>query len=216
MVKRSSEWRKYKEEAIARLLRDKEIGYLDPDIWDLLSVFMNREKAFTYSSCSGRITIVDSVYPWSRKDSTLIYKNHFNLSTEELSRIVSRGGVRRLWLIVQGPILHVYTMDYEEAWIIIRVAREAGFKHSGILAENVKGILVELRTGIRMAHLLSASASSDDLERIATVANEVLKRGKEKKNLLRDVISSIRDDPVELRKDPEGQTELHNSVRKFP
>jgi len=36
----------------------------------------------------------------------------------------------------------------------LKVAREAGFKHSGILATNQKGVLVELRTGIRMVHLL--------------------------------------------------------------
>ncbi|BCS91665.1 tRNA(Phe) 7-((3-amino-3-carboxypropyl)-4-demethylwyosine(37)-N(4))-methyltransferase [Metallosphaera sp. J1] len=214
MLNRDSEWSRFKEEANARLLRDKEIGYLDPDIWDLLEAFMKRDKAFTYSSCSGRITVIDSFYPWSRKDSSVIYKNHLGLPGDELPRIVERKHVRRLWLIVQGPILHVYTRDYEEAWTILKTAREVGFKHSGVLVENRKGILLELRTGIRMVHLLKDRVSPrlEELEEVTKVANEILAKGKEKKNQLRDAILSIGNDPVKLGKDPEGESQLHNGV----
>ena len=209
-----SEWIRFKEEARARLLRDREIGYLDPDIWDLLEAFMGREKTFTYSSCSGRITVIDSFYPWSRKDSSVIYKNHLMLPSDELLRIIERKHMRRLWLIVQGPILHAYTKDYEEACTILKTAREVGFKHSGILVENRKGVLVELRTGIRMVHLLKdrVSPTLEEMEEIVKVANEILAKGKEKKDQLREAILSIGNNSVKLGENPEGESQLHNSV----
>ncbi len=101
--RKEQEWKKFKEEAIQRLLRDKDIGYLDPDIWDLLDAFMKRDKAFTYSSCSGRITIIDAIYPWARKDSSVIYKNHLVLSEDELEGVLEKGQIRRLCLSFKVP-----------------------------------------------------------------------------------------------------------------
>ena len=37
---------------------------------------------------------------------------------------------------------------------MLKMAREAGMKHSGILSMSRKGIIVELRTGVRLAILL--------------------------------------------------------------
>ncbi|QKQ99612.1 hypothetical protein GWK48_03685 [Metallosphaera tengchongensis] len=205
-------WRDYKEEAYRRLLRDRDIGYLDPDISDLLMAFFRRDKSYTYSSCSGRITVIDSFYPWSRRDSSVVYKNHLGISKGELERIIEKGKVRRLWLVVQGPILHVYTQDYEEAWTVLEIARSVGFKHSGILTENNKGILVELRTGIKVAHAIDYT-SHEGLEYLENLANEVLSKAKEKKNQLRDaILLSVGDDSVKLGENPEGETHVHDSV----
>ena len=56
-------WEDYKKKAWERILRDKEIGYLDPDIFEVLEVFFKRKKAYTQSSCSGRVSIIDSYLP---------------------------------------------------------------------------------------------------------------------------------------------------------
>lgn len=181
---RMDDWESWKKEAYERIIRDKEIGYLDPDIYDVLVTFFKREKSFTYSSCSGRITIIDSRLPWVRKDSTIVFKNHFGITEEDLRSILEKPQVYRLWLVVQGPILHVYTKDWEEAWDILKIARNAGFKHSGIMTVNNKGILVELRTGIKLVHLLRENfeqrVSEDEIKTLVKISNEVLKKGKDK------------------------------------
>jgi tRNA wybutosine-synthesizing protein 3 len=207
------EWLEYKRKAWERILRDKEIGYLDPDIFDVLEVFFAREKSYTQSSCSGRISIVDAKLPWERKDSTVIYKNHLSFSVPELLDTISKGHVWRLWLIVQGPILHVYTKDEQEAWEILRLAREAGFKHSGILTINKKGILLELRTGVKMVHLLWADIGEKEAENLVNVSLEVLQKGKHKLNKLKEVIkSSVSNNPMELGEDSERKFEFHYKV----
>lgn len=178
------DWELWKKKAYERMIRDKEIGYLDPDIYDVLIAFFKREKSFTYSSCSGRITIIDSYLPWIRKNSTIIFKNHLGITEDDVKDILKKPQVYRLWLVSQGPILHVYTKDWEEAWDIIKIARNAGFKHSGVLTVNNKGILVELKTGIKLVQLLRENSeqqvSEDQIKTIVKISNEVLKKGKDK------------------------------------
>lgn len=206
-------WEDWKKRAYERIIRDKEIGYLDPDIYDVLMAFFKREKSYTYSSCSGRITIIDGILPWDRKDSTIIFKNHLGIRDEDILEVLRKGQVHRLWLISQGPILHVYTKDWDEAWKVLELAREAGFKHSGILTSNNKGILIELRTGVKFVHLLrdspSQKVSEEEIRILTRVANEVLQKGKEKLRLLQKVVeSSIGNDSVQLGKDSKGEVKL--------
>jgi tRNA wybutosine-synthesizing protein 3 len=204
-------WEELKLKALQRIYHDKEIGYLDPDIFDLLMAFFKREKTYTYSSCSGRITIIDGVYPWSRKGSTIVFKDHLKVEEKDLANTISKGQLYRLWLTVQGPIIHAYTKDEEEAWEVIRLARLVGFKHSGILTKNSKGVLVELKTGIKFVHLIREDerqeVSWEEIARLTRLSNEILQRGKEKMRELQKVIeSSVSEDSVKLGKNPKGKT----------
>ncbi|MEM0067858.1 MAG: hypothetical protein QXF93_06805 [Saccharolobus sp.] len=205
-------WEELRNRTLNRIFHDKEIGYLDPDILDfLLAFYKYRDDVYTQSSCSGRITIVDAEMAWDRKNSTIVFKNHLGITLQDMLDTLSKRQVHRLWLIVQGPILHLYAKDMNAAWDILKIAREAGFKHSGILANNNKGILVELRTGIRMVHLLRDSnnenVKEEELDSLVKVANEVLKRGKQKMNLLKDLLSNS-NNSMKLRKNSELQTPI--------
>ncbi len=198
------QFERFKELAWQRILRDREIGYLDPDIFDVLEAINRRRKSFTMSSCSGRVTIVDAEFPWDRKGSTVVFKNHLIVTEDDLRDNVSRPPKKKYWLIVQGPIFHVYTKDLEEAMTLLSIARGVGFKHSGIMVANEKGYLVELRTGVRMDHLLTPE---QDLARLAEEAMRVLLKGKERKERLKEAVlrSLESDNPVQLRENPVGQ-----------
>ncbi|MEM3203001.1 MAG: hypothetical protein QW232_01995 [Saccharolobus sp.] len=205
-------WEELRNRTLNRIFHDKEIGYLDPDILDfLLAFYKYRNDVYTQSSCSGRITIVDAEMAWDRKNSTIVFKNHLGITLQDMLDTLSKRQVHRLWLIVQGPILHLYAKDMNAAWDILKIAREAGFKHSGILANNNKGILVELRTGIRMVHLLRDSSNEnvkeEELDSLVKIANEVLKRGKQKMNLLKDLLSNS-NNSMKLGKNSELQTPI--------
>ncbi|MEM0016201.1 MAG: hypothetical protein QXE59_04090 [Saccharolobus sp.] len=205
-------WEELRNRMLNRIFHDKEIGYLDPDILDfLLAFYKYRDDVYTQSSCSGRITIVDAEMAWDRKNSTIVFKNHLGITLQDMLDTLSKRQVHRLWLIVQGPILHLYAKDMNAAWDILKIAREAGFKHSGILANNNKGILVELRTGIRMVHLLRDSSNEnvkeEELDSLVKIANEVLKRGKQKMNLLKDLLSNS-NNSMKLGKNSELQTPI--------
>ncbi|MET1101993.1 MAG: hypothetical protein ABWW69_05930 [Pyrodictiaceae archaeon] len=200
------EWEQVKLEAWRRLVEDLEIGYLDVDILDVLVEFFMRPHSFTKSSCSGRIVVMDADYPWSKDETTIIFKKHDPISIEELLRILSHSYASRLWLNLQGPIYHVYCYGMEEALEVLAIAREAGFKHSGILVVDGDNILVELRTGIRLVTLLADESgpllSRQALERLVRVANEMLAYAKRRNKLLLEALRRRR--PAKPWRPPHG------------
>ena len=182
-------WEEAKEKAWERLEEDLEIGYLDEDIYDILKMFFQLPYAFTKSSCSGRITAVDAKYPWSR-DGTIIFKVHRPITLDELHKVLKKPVRQRLWMNVQGPIIHVMAKDLNSAFEVLRLAREAGFKHSGILVANEEGWLVELTTGVR-ANLLLKDKDKELMivdESTLNAINDVLLQGKRRLDALREVL----------------------------
>mgnify|MGYP000135472794 CR=1 FL=1 len=181
-------WRKRREEAYKRLWEDLEIGYLDEDLLDILLEFFKRPESYTTSSCSGRIVVVDSRMPWERRDATIIFKKHAPISLDEIKGLLKQPVLYRLWLVASGPIIHVVTLTAKEALKVLRIAREAGFKHSGVMSASRKGYLVELRTGIRLAVLLKTPnglvVNEQGLNEAIKAVNEALIEGKKRLNRL--------------------------------
>ncbi len=178
-------WLERKKEFMKRIEMDKEIGYLDPGIEVYLAAINNREKSFTTSSCIGRVTIVDADYPWQRKESSVIFKKHNELSKEELENIIRIPPARTYWLNVNGPILHINTLNLNEAVYILEKAREAGFKHSGIMNISRNGIMVELISGTQFAIPLRTKDTfiidtEEGINEIITIVNKTLKEGRER------------------------------------
>jgi tRNA wybutosine-synthesizing protein 3 len=183
----ATSWEEEKARAWARLWEDLEIGYLDTDILDVLVEIFLRPDSFSVSSCSGRITVLDADYPWSKEEGATVFKKHEPITVSELRSVLARPITSRLWLSVQGPIYHVYTRSMEEAEKLLSIAREAGFKHSGILVPG-EHPLVELRTGVRADMLLAADGqpvvAEDKLEMLVSIANDVLAQAKERNRRL--------------------------------
>ena len=190
-------WLKRKEELRERLLSDLHIGYLDRDILDILLMFFKREESFTISSCSGRIVVVDAPLPWVRRESTVVFKKHEPVVVSELEDVLRQDAIYVLWLVVTGPIIHVSTASLREAVKVLRIAREAGMKHSGILSLSKKGIVVELKTGVRIAAPLKQKnnllVSSDKLSELVDIANKALLEGKKRLEKLREVLAKSND-----------------------
>ncbi|MCS7128965.1 MAG: hypothetical protein RMI83_06845 [Desulfurococcaceae archaeon] len=180
----------------SRIWEDLEIGYLDRDLLPLLIELNLRPYTYTLSSCSGRIILVDSVKPWARKGTNVIFKKHAPITHEELVRVTREPCAEALWLIVSGPIIHASTASLKEAGELLRVARRAGFKHSGVLSmHKVKGIIVEMLTGIKAIHIIKKGEEFitpvSELSKVVAVANELLEDAKEAlKRLVNEVRSS--------------------------
>jgi len=173
-------WARMRESMYRRMLEDLDIGYLDPDIYHILQTLFRRPDSFPVSSCSGRVTVVDSKLPWHRKGSTVVFKKHSAVTEDELLPIVAGSmPVARLWLVVTGPIFHISSASLREALALLRIARDAGMKHSGVLSFSRRGIYVELKTGVRLTALLrSGDYVVEDVGEVVKVANEALTEGK--------------------------------------
>lgn len=183
-------WRARKEALRRRLEEDLEIGYLDKDIVDILLKLFDFEGLYTISSCSGRITLIDGHLPWWRRNSTVVFKKHHPMTVDELMKNLEMPTADRLWLVVSGPIIHVSAADLRSSYELLKIARDSGMKHSGILSVNrEKGVIIELRTGVRLTHLLKIKdqvlIDLSKAEELVNVANEALLDGKERLERLR-------------------------------
>jgi tRNA wybutosine-synthesizing protein 3 len=175
-------WVKRREEALKRFLEDVEIGYADRDIVDFIKLVFTKKSVFTTSSCSGRITIVDTLYPWLREDSYIVFKKHDPVTIDEITEIIKYKPLYRFWLISSGPIIHFIASDLETACRVLFVAREAGFKHSGIISLSEEGIVIEVISGTWTSFILKDNDKVlvNDLGKVVSIANEILIEGKKK------------------------------------
>ncbi len=147
MARRRS-WSRLKEQVWSMIEEDRLIGYLDPGIEEVLGKLNRIPLIATTSSCIGRITIIDGVRPWDRRDSLIVYKTHTRPMPSEVHRVLSRP-FRNLWIKATGPILHLRTPSIQCASWTLEVFRPHGFKHSGIISlDQARGYTVELMSGV--------------------------------------------------------------------
>ncbi|MEM4718201.1 MAG: hypothetical protein QXE81_05525 [Desulfurococcaceae archaeon] len=178
-------WRSRKEYSWKRIWEDLEIGYLDRDLLPLL-VLINKDIDFyTTSSCSGRIVILDADYPWERDEARIVFKSHTPINRNEMRSINNLKVHKKIWIIVNGPIIHIYSKNLRKAALILRTAREVGFKHSGIIhASRDKGVFIELVTGVYTSHLLKTRneeiTQANQMFKLVEIFNDALIEGKKR------------------------------------
>ena len=189
-------WRKWREEAYARFRSDIEIGYADADIVDLIECVFQTDNYFTTSSCSGRIVVLDAMYPWLRNEAYIVLKKHTTIEVNEVASLISsQRPLNRYWLISSGPIIHFVARSLEAAIELIKNVRPMGFKHSGIISLNPAGVVVELVSGTWTSFLLMDSngfvIEPSALPRIVAIANEILLEGKRRLNNLKTYFCNL-------------------------
>jgi tRNA wybutosine-synthesizing protein 3 len=197
MIVDRSLWSKKKEFMLRRLLEDRDIGYLDEELYDILIEFFRREGTFTISSCSGRVVFIDTQMPWVRKGSTIIFKKHKPVTVEECLDIINKPILHNLWMIVTGPIIHASTASLREARLITSIARTAGFKHSGIISIRRDGIIIELKSGVGVTQIIKSGntilVNIDRISELVEICNKVLLKGKERLYRLKELLIKYRE-----------------------
>jgi tRNA wybutosine-synthesizing protein 3 len=193
-LKNREAWNERKRRAWLKIFEDLEIGYLDVELLPLL-VLLNRDaNLFTTSSCSGRITVMDANYPWERDETAIVFKTHGPTTPSELEFMYKVPPHRRYWLIVSGPIIHIYSRSVKLALKILQLARRVGFKHSGVMNySSERGAFIELVTGVYATQLIRAReivlVDQRDLEHLVQTFNQALIEGKRRLNSLYQELS---------------------------
>ncbi len=189
-------WAEDWDRALKRMNSDLYIGYLDHGIKDLLIDIFNLKDYYPTSSCTGRVIAVDTPAPWRRKGSYVVFKRHSEISYEDLAKLLSIPVVTTLWVIASGPILHIMARTPKHALILLRKAREAGFKHSGLMASSKRGYLVELVTGIWIGIPVKDAEriliSRDEIGGIVDVINRAIADGRARLEALRRAVRELR------------------------
>ncbi len=182
-------WEVEKQRSLARLREDATRGKVDSDIMGLLELINSLEDYYTTSSCSGRIQIAEVRYPWEKWDYRVLGKWHRPITLEEAHECISKGK-QNVWYMVQPPIVHVAARTLEAARRLLVIARQSGFKHSGIQGIRSHRIIVEVLCMDKMEVPLIYEGRwlfrREELRTLVSIGNELLLKGKRRLRNLED------------------------------
>ncbi|MGC9210128.1 MAG: tRNA(Phe) 7-((3-amino-3-carboxypropyl)-4-demethylwyosine(37)-N(4))-methyltransferase [Acidilobus sp.] len=174
------------------LLEERLVGYLDPGAERYL-IPINEAGIRTSSSCTGRATLVEGEWHWLRDEARIVFKTHSEVSTADIARFLS-GPFENLWLKVTGPILHVRLPELGCAARVLQAAREAGFKHSGVISLG-KEVVVELLSAVQITIPLKINGvyvvDPRSLGQVVDMTNRALRNGWARLERLSQLLSAL-------------------------
>jgi tRNA wybutosine-synthesizing protein 3 len=177
----SKEWAVWKRNAMKRLEEELEKGRVDREIIPLLEAINSIEHYATLSSCAGRIAVIDVPHFGSKKDCTFLGKWHERVSTEDVLKAISLSR-KECWFVAQPAILHVMCSTLEHASRLLNVARNSGFRESGII--SLKKNIVRICSSERIEAVVAVNgktlAPESYIHVLVDYANKKLEKTREK------------------------------------
>ncbi len=177
-------WSERKNAFMRRLKRDMESGYFDKELKSLISLLNSFNDMFTTSSCAGRLMVFSSKIPWDKKSIKIYLKSHKPVNVESIRNILEKTTDENLWFVMQPPIIHISCLTIERAQELLKIARNVGFKHSGIISLSRNGIHVELQGNEHLEFPLKIRGKiiirKRYLSRLVKWSNNLLLRSKKK------------------------------------
>lgn len=152
---------------------------IDNDIKALIKLLNSFRWCYTTSSCSGRIVLLEEPFNREKHLARWWFVTHEKAVFEDFKKALSKAlsGKQKdskLWLKMEGFILHLVVENLEKADLMLKTARDSGLKHSGVLSFKPR-IVLEIRDNEAMQCLISQQTPKPMLEELLKTANEKLK-----------------------------------------
>jgi len=155
------------------------IGTWDEHIKNLCEKINKKANFYTLSSCAGRIVLIKNLT--KKGPDMFVLRSHEKVSLDELKKSLEKSSLNKENLIFKQEtcILHVCCERIEDAEKLLNIAREAGWKNSGIMSTQGR-IVCELRSTEYLAFPIMVCGKilvSDDFLRVVVKeANERLEK----------------------------------------
>lgn len=175
-------------------------GDVDEQIIPLINYINSLNNYYTTSSCSGRIQLLTEAA--AKPEVKWLYVTH-EIADENkiIDTLKNEIPHDRIWLRQENMILHVACRTMQDADVLLKIARDAGFRRSGIIADS-NIIIVEICSTEKMDVPLSDNGKlvveDNYVKFVVKIANEKFLKGKEKlkrferdikKNIIKDITS---------------------------
>jgi tRNA wybutosine-synthesizing protein 3 len=178
--KMNNKFEQQKEDALKGLFEAKNSGDVDPGMIPLIDYVNSLPDYYTTSTCTGRTSLFYD--PGGKLDSGWVGKWHRIASPEEvikaLKEIPSTG---RIWFMHEPTIMHIVCRDLARAGSLVELARNNGYKKTGILSYKEDRVLVEVcgteRMDAPVAQEGKALVEDKYIEYLTVLANEKFKKG---------------------------------------
>jgi len=157
------------------------IGEWHEKIKALCEKINNKENYYTTSSCSGRIVLLKSSD--KKIENAFLFRSHEKLVFKDFKKVLKKIDYNGIVEFQQTPcILHVACRTIEDAFEIVRLAKLAGWKRSGIMSVDKKNrrVMVELHSTESMSFPImnkkNLLVSEDCIKIVICIANSKLER----------------------------------------
>jgi tRNA wybutosine-synthesizing protein 3 len=157
-------------------------GEVDELIIPLIEYLNSLENYYTTSSCSGRIYLLTQAD--KKPDVKWLYVSHDVVDEEKIIDVLKRDIPEDMvWLRQENMILHVACRTIKDADALLKIARDIGFRRSGIIADS-NIIIVEVCGTEKMDVPLSDNGKlvveDKYIKMVVNIANEKFLKGKSK------------------------------------
>ncbi|MDI3473989.1 MAG: tRNA wybutosine-synthesizing protein 3 [Candidatus Woesearchaeota archaeon] len=174
-----TDFNKIKEDNLAKIKHDKSAkGSIDKPILPLVNKINELPDFFTTSSCSGRISVIKDDKGITKQRDAWIFKKHEAVKVEELKNLVLPK--ERCSLKFETVILHIAANSIDNAFKMLKIARDSGWKKSGIISFKKNKIMLECSSTETLAMPFSKGgrmiANDELLEEFCNQANEKLEK----------------------------------------
>ncbi|HJO02235.1 MAG TPA: tRNA wybutosine-synthesizing 3 family protein [Candidatus Woesearchaeota archaeon] len=135
---------KEKKDFLAKKDKSRK-GSIDNKIKKLVNKINSFKDFYTTSSCSGRILLLAIPKSNKKNEVQYLFRSHKKTKYNEIKNIINKKLPKNdVWFIVAPVILHVACNNIENTKKILNIARDIGFKRSGIISVGKNKIIMEL------------------------------------------------------------------------
>lgn len=168
-----------KEKVMETLKKAMENNEVDKKAIPIIEKLNGIDEFFTTSSCSGRIAIMELPSIGNKIDARFLGKWDDKIKIQDIKNALENAEKGEIWMLAQPPIFHVSASDVNAASKLIKVAKQSGFKNSGIRSIG-KRVTVEVRSTEEVDVPLGIDGKllCDEkyLSLLVSIANEIMDR----------------------------------------
>ena len=121
-------------------------GSIDEKIIKLVDKINSLDNFYTTSSCSGRILLLAIQDSNKKNKAEFLFCSHNKIKYSDLNKIISSKKLPKndIWFRVEPVILHIASNNIDNSKKILNLARDIGFRRSGIISIGKNKIIMEL------------------------------------------------------------------------
>jgi tRNA wybutosine-synthesizing protein 3 len=172
-----------KERAMDALRKAIENGAVDEKALPVIEKLNSIDEFFSTNSCSRRIVVIEVPSIGKKVDARFLGKWGGKVTVDGIMNTIKNANIGEIWILAQPPIFHVSVANMKKASELLGVAKQSGFKDSGIKHMG-KRVMIEIKSTEEMDVPIGIDGkvmcSNEYLPLIVSIANEVMDRAEKK------------------------------------
>lgn len=169
-------------------------GEIDKEVLHLINLINKNSHYYTTSSCAGRIVLLSKKSD-KKQEAEWLFVSHKKTSLKEVKSKLNILPKNDVWFRQEPLILHIAVDSIENAQELINIARNLGFKRSGIQSTHQK-IIAEIASTEILDTIITKNGKllidSSYLKILISEANKKLERMHKKIEELYNKIKKIK------------------------